>query len=104
MGMNGGHVLVLGNEKGGTGKSTTAMHLIVALLKLDRRVGAIDLDSRQQSLSRYIENRLLWCERNAVALPLPLSRTVPRSRLDSRAAEKPVRPPHQTSPPAAQVS
>ena len=51
------YVIVLGNEKGGTGKSTTAMHLIVALLGLGYAVGSIDLDSRQGTLSRYIENR-----------------------------------------------
>ena len=51
------YVIVLGNEKGGTGKSTTAMHMIVAFLGQGYAVGSIDLDSRQGSLSRYIENR-----------------------------------------------
>ncbi|MCZ6587040.1 MAG: AAA family ATPase, partial [Alphaproteobacteria bacterium] len=35
-------VIVFGNEKGGTGKSTTAMHVIIALLREGLRVGAID--------------------------------------------------------------
>ncbi|MEO1136587.1 MAG: division plane positioning ATPase MipZ, partial [Pseudomonadota bacterium] len=56
------HVIVLGNEKGGSGKSTTAMHLIVALLRSGRKVGAIDLDLRQGSLNRYIENRKKFSE------------------------------------------
>jgi chromosome partitioning protein len=86
MSANGGHVLVLGNEKGGTGKSTTAMHLIVALLRLDRRVGAIDLDGRQRSLSRYIENRREWSRRSGAALPSPEWITIARSRHDSRGA------------------
>ena len=50
-------VIVLGNEKGGTGKSTVAMHLIVALLRQGRSVGSIDLDARQATLTRYVENR-----------------------------------------------
>jgi chromosome partitioning protein len=51
------HVIVLGNEKGGSGKSTTAMHIIVALLKSGARVASIDTDGRQRSLTRYVENR-----------------------------------------------
>lgn len=70
------HVIVLGNEKGGSGKTTLAMHLIVALLKCDRRVGSIDIDSRQQSLSRYIENRREWAKRHEVDLPVPEHATV----------------------------
>ena len=54
------HVVVLGNEKGGSGKSTTALHIAVALLKAGQRVAAIDLDCRQQSLTRYIDNRSAW--------------------------------------------
>ena len=51
------HVIVLGNEKGGSGKSTTAMHIAVALLKAGQRVATIDLDSRQKSFTHYVENR-----------------------------------------------
>lgn len=50
-------VIVLGNEKGGTGKSTVAMHLVVGLLRQGRVVGSIDLDARQATLTRYVENR-----------------------------------------------
>jgi chromosome partitioning protein len=50
-------IVVLGNEKGGSGKSTTAMHLAVALLRQGKRVGTIDLDARQGTFSRLIENR-----------------------------------------------
>ena len=50
-------VIVLGNEKGGTGKSTTAMHLIVSLLQDGYSVGTMDLDRRQGSLLRYLETR-----------------------------------------------
>lgn len=51
------HIVVLGNEKGGSGKSTSAMHLVVALLEQGRRVATIDLDGRQRTLTRYLENR-----------------------------------------------
>ncbi|MDD9878461.1 MAG: AAA family ATPase [Magnetovibrio sp.] len=53
----GGHVVVIGNEKGGSGKSTTAMHIIVALLQQGRKVASIDVDARQGTLSRYVANR-----------------------------------------------
>ncbi|KAF0222113.1 MAG: chromosome partitioning [Rhodospirillaceae bacterium] len=51
------HVIVVGNEKGGTGKSTVSMHLIVSLLNRGLSVGSIDLDARQATLTRYVQNR-----------------------------------------------
>ena len=51
------HVVVVGNEKGGSGKSTTAMHMAVGLMKLGNSVATIDLDVRQGTLSRYVSNR-----------------------------------------------
>ena len=51
------HFLVFANEKGGTGKSTTAVHAAVALAASGHRVAALDLDSRQRTLTRYLENR-----------------------------------------------
>ena len=65
------HVIVLGNEKGGSGKSTTALHVAVALLKAGQRVATIDLDSRQKSLTHYIENRQAWARRTGVDLQIP---------------------------------
>ncbi len=65
------HVIVLGNEKGGSGKSTTALHVAVALLKAGQRVATIDLDSRQKSLSHYIENRQAWARRTGIDLQVP---------------------------------
>ena len=65
------HVVVLGNEKGGSGKSTTALHIAVALLKAGQRVATIDLDSRQKSFTRYIENRRAWARRTGLPLELP---------------------------------
>ena len=65
------HVVVLGNEKGGSGKSTTALHIAVALLKAGQRVATVDLDSRQKSFTHYIENRRAWAERARIKLELP---------------------------------
>src|SRR3977135_1612880 len=66
------HVVVLGNEKGGSGKSTTALHIAVALLKAGQRVATIDLDCRQQSFTRYITNRNAWARRTGLGLELPV--------------------------------
>jgi len=65
------HVVVLGNEKGGSGKTTIAMHLAVALLKAGQRVATIDLDGRQRTLTHYIERRRGWARRSDVDLELP---------------------------------
>jgi len=80
------HVIVLGNEKGGSGKSTTAMHVIVSLLQAGRRVGALDLDGRQRSLSRYFDNRKAFLTRNGVKLPMPEHRVLTASAADTLAA------------------
>lgn len=50
-------IIIIGNEKGGTGKSTVAMHLSTYLLKMDYQVATIDLDARQGTLTRYVDNR-----------------------------------------------
>ena len=65
----GPFVIVVGNEKGGAGKTTVSMHLIAALLNAGKRVGAIDLDIRQRSLSNYIEHRRRWVGRRDIAMP-----------------------------------
>jgi chromosome partitioning protein len=65
------HVVVLGNEKGGSGKSTVALHIAVGLLKAGQRVATIDLDARQQSFTRYMNNRSAWAARTGLNLELP---------------------------------
>ena len=63
------HRIVFANEKGGTGKSTTAVHVAIALAYQGARVAAIDLDPRQRTLHRYLENRAETQNRRGVALP-----------------------------------
>lgn len=65
------HVIVCGNEKGGSGKTTTSMHIIVFLLNAGYRVASIDLDSRQLSLTRYLENRRRWQKKTGISLLHP---------------------------------
>jgi len=72
------HVLVLGNEKGGSEKSTVALHVAVALLKAGQRVATIDLHCRQQSLTRYINNRSAWARRTSLDLELSVHRCIKR--------------------------
>jgi len=63
-------IVVIGNEKGGTGKSTTALHLAIASLYRGYRVGTLDLDPRQATLSRYIDHRRKYAE-TVQSVPLP---------------------------------
>ena len=72
-------IIVFGNEKGGSGKSTAAMHLIVGLLKAGLRVGSIDVDARQATLSHYLHNRLNYVAAKGVPLEVPDHRVVERS-------------------------
>ncbi|MEM8581206.1 MAG: division plane positioning ATPase MipZ [Pseudomonadota bacterium] len=65
------HIIVFGNEKGGSGKSTTCMHVATALARAGKSVGGIDLDLRQRSFGRYLENRAATSEREGVILPTP---------------------------------
>jgi chromosome partitioning protein len=83
------HVVVLGNEKGGSGKSTTAMHVAVALMNVGQRVATIDLDSRQKSLTHYIDNRRNWAARARLDLKIPAHFCIARGmtlRLDENEA------------------
>jgi chromosome partitioning protein len=72
------HIIVFGNEKGGSGKSTTCMHTATALSRSGARVGALDLDLRQRSFGRYVENRAAYTAREGVSLPSPFVVELPR--------------------------
>lgn len=63
------HIIVVGNEKGGAGKSTVSMHLATALARLGHKVAALDLDLRQRSMGRYLENRLEFMKKSGLELP-----------------------------------
>jgi len=63
------HVIVVGNEKGGAGKTTVCMHIKAALQAAGHSVGSIDLDIRQRSLTRYIENRAALIGRRDMHFP-----------------------------------
>jgi chromosome partitioning protein len=83
------HVVVLGNEKGGSGKSTPAMHVAVALLNVGQRVATFDLDSRQKSFTRYIEFRRDWAKRTGLDLKIPTHACIARGstlKLDDNGA------------------
>lgn len=77
------HVIVCGNEKGGSGKTTLAMHVAVALLRAGHAVATVDLDGRQLSFTRYIENRRRWARNRKISLPLPRHFHVPPARRES---------------------
>lgn len=72
-------IIVVGNEKGGSGKSTTTMHILTGLLLEGGRVAAIDLDAKQRTLTRYLENRKAFTEKNGLRLPMPEHVVVPES-------------------------
>ncbi|QIG78952.1 division plane positioning ATPase MipZ [Stakelama tenebrarum] len=65
------HVVVFANEKGGTGKSTTAVHVAIALAAKGARVACFDLDHRQRTMGRYLDNRLATIQRTGRELPMP---------------------------------
>jgi len=68
---SGAHIIVIGNEKGGSGKSTTSMHVAVALMMKGYRVATIDVDGRQGTLSRYIANREIFNKKMGRDYPVP---------------------------------
>ena len=79
------YVIVLGNEKGGSGKSTTAIHIIISLLREGYQVGAIDLDARQGTLAGTLAARRYFVQSKGIDLPLPDFCAVHRSTHEHRA-------------------
>lgn len=76
------HYIIFANEKGGTGKSTTAVHSAVALAASGRRVAALDLDTRQRTLGRYLDNRAATIARIGIDLPMPVHETFDPAKND----------------------
>ena len=86
---NGPLIIVFGNEKGGTGKSTLAMHAITHLLYEGLQVGCIDVDGRQGTLSRYVENRQRYAVDHQSPIPIPeLRRIVEPQSTDASLTER----------------
>ncbi len=81
-------LIVFGNEKGGSGKSTAALQTAIALLYRGYRVGTIDLDARQGTMTRYLRNRYLFCARHTVKLPTPLHLPIDRSSAETVATQR----------------
>lgn len=74
------HIIVFANEKGGTGKSTTAVHTGVALATMGHKVAMLDLDPRQRTVTRYLENRAETASRREIELPTPTFRVFDGTR------------------------
>ena len=72
------HIIVVGNEKGGAGKSTVSMHIATALVRMGHTVGVLDLDLRQRSFGRYIDNRRKFMQTDQLDLPCPIYREMPK--------------------------
>jgi chromosome partitioning protein len=83
MARGGAHVIVVGNEKGGSGKSTTAFHLAIQLMYAGHRVATIDVDSRQQTFTHYVRNRRAYAQEAGLSLPTPKHYHLPSAWGDS---------------------
>jgi len=77
------YIIVVGNEKGGSGKSTSAIHIVVSLLCRGYSVAIIDLDARQKSLARYVENRQAYAEQHNLKLTMPEIHVLERAEKDN---------------------
>ncbi len=71
------HIIVVGNEKGGAGKSTVSMHVATALSRMGHKVSVLDLDLRQKTFGRFIENRRATLAKYDIDLPTPAYRDLP---------------------------
>lgn len=81
-------VIVVGNEKGGAGKSTLAIHIATGLLHAGKRVAIIDLDLRQRSMARFFASRAAWTAANGQPLPMPIEPDMGDGKLLARAGEE----------------
>jgi chromosome partitioning protein len=80
------HIIVFGNEKGGSGKSTSAIHTAIALLRLGYKVATIDLDARQGTMTQYLKNRWDYNARADLALPSPTHMPIEQSAAENQQA------------------
>lgn len=82
------HIIVFGNEKGGSGKSTSAMHVAIALVREGYKVGTIDLDARQGTLTRYMGNRFEHIARTGRTIPSPDHMAIEKSAAEMVAEQQ----------------
>ena len=75
--MSQAKVIVVGNEKGGAGKSTIAIHGATALLHGGAKVATLDLDVRQQSMGHFFAHRRAWLDANGAVAPMPIEFQLP---------------------------
>jgi len=80
-------VIVVGNEKGGAGKSTLAIHIVCGLMHAGRKVAILDLDLRQRSMSHFFSHRTAWTAANGVTLPMPVEPDLGDGKARARADE-----------------
>jgi chromosome partitioning protein len=74
--MSQASVIVVGNEKGGAGKSTLAIHIVTALLHAGAKVAVLDLDLRQQTMGHFFSNRARWLAANEAEAPMPIEHPI----------------------------
>lgn len=74
--MSQASVIVVGNEKGGAGKSTLAIHIVTALLHAGAKVAVLDLDLRQQTMGHFFSNRAKWLAANDAEAPMPIEHPI----------------------------
>ena len=76
------HIIVVGNEKGGAGKSTVSIHVATALVRAGHKVSCLDLDLRQKSFTRYVDNRIKHNKDEGLSLPVPEVHPLPEVSQD----------------------
>jgi chromosome partitioning protein len=74
--MSQASVIVVGNEKGGAGKSTVAIHIATALLHGGAKVAVLDLDLRQQTMGHFFAHRTAWLAANKAQAPMPIEHPI----------------------------
>jgi len=82
------HIIVFGNEKGGSGKSTAAIHVAIGLLRLGYKVGTLDLDARQGTLTGMMKYRWNYIKEHNINLPDPLHMMIDKSNADDLEAQQ----------------
>ena len=74
-------VITFGNQKGGSGKTTSVMNVMIGLMSSGYSVGSIDLDGDQATFTHFTENR----RRQRANFPFPLD--MPEHRLIENSLE-----------------